>query len=219
MNRLLRKLGAELSGTAVLVAVVVGSGIMGTALSPDTGIALLINMFSTVSALGLLIFLLGPLSGAHFNPVVSLVMLWRRAISFPHAAFYTVAQVIGGILGALLANAMFDQKVVQTSTHVRSSSGLFIGEIVATAGLVTIIVTLIDRTQATLIPIAVPAWIASAYLFTSSTSFANPAVTIGRIFSNTFAGIAPASVATFVLCQCAGAALGIVISKTLTRTE
>ncbi len=215
MKSLVKSTAAEFFGTAILVMVVVGSGIMGTNLSPDTGVALLINMFSTVLALGLLIFILGPLSGAHFNPIVTFVFLLRRTIEPKTALSYVAAQIAGAIAGAVVANAMFDLNAIQKSTHVRSSLGLWLGEVVASAGLIIVIFTLIDRQISHLIPIAVPVWIGSAYLFTSSTSFANPAVTIGRIFSDTFAGIASASVLGFIIAQLIGALLGAAITTTL----
>ena len=216
MTSLTKRCVAEFAGTLTLVAVVVGSGIMGTNLTHDTAVALLVNMFSTVFALGLLVYLLGPISGAHFNPIVTTAFWMRKSLNTVDTVMYTVAQIIGAIAGALLANSMFDLNPFQTSTHVRSSAGLWIGEVVASAGLVAVIFTLVDRGTTNIIPIAAPVWIGSAYLFTSSTSFANPAVTIGRIFSNTFAGIAPASVGAFVVAQFFGAAIGIGIAKSLT---
>jgi glycerol uptake facilitator-like aquaporin len=204
---------AEFAGTAVLVCVVVGSGIMATNLSDDLGVALIINAFSTVFALALLILTLGPISGAHFNPAVSLVQLMSRAQRPLETLVYVVVQVAGAIAGAIVANIMFDQPAVQFSTHERVSAGMLLGEVIATAGLIVIIGVLAHRKQDALIPVAVAAWIGSAYFFTASTSFANPAVTIGRLFSNTFAGIAPASVAPYIGAQLVGAALGYVIVK------
>jgi glycerol uptake facilitator-like aquaporin len=215
----MQKYFAELIGTAVLVMVVVGSGIMGTNLSPDAAIALLVNTISTIFALGLLIAWLGPISGAHFNPAVTWVMRAREEISTVSAAIYTFAQIAGASLGAIMANVMFDLEVLQISEKVRSSAGLWLGEVIATAGLIALILIAVDRGKAQAIPVLVPTWIGSAYIFTSSTSFANPAVTIGRMFSDTFAGIAPASVAGFIAAQAVGAALGVLIASQLTHSK
>jgi len=208
----IKKAVAEFAGTAILVCVVVGSGIMGTNLSDDNGVALIINAFSTIFALALMILTLGPISGAHFNPALSLVQLFSRKQSLGATAAFIVAQILGAISGALLANVMFDLAAVQISSHDRVSTGMLTGEVIATAGLVALIGILSSREQSRLIPIAVAAWIGSAYFFTSSTSFANPAVTIGRLFTDTFAGIAPASVLPYILAQLLGAALGMAIA-------
>ena len=214
-----RRLLAEGLGTALLVAVVVGSGIAAQRLSPgDTGLQLLQNSLTTVFGLGVLILVLGPVSGAHFNPVVSAVDWWlgrrdRSGLSLGGLAGYTAAQVSGGVLGALLANAMFDLPAWQVATTSRSSPGLWIGEVVATAGLV--VLSLSRTGRAPLAAVAVASWIGAAYWFTSSTSFANPAVTVSRMVSDTFAGIAPASVPAFLLAQLAGAALGTVLALVL----
>ena len=211
---LARRLSAELLGTALLVTVVVGSGIAAERLSPhDVGLQLLENSTATAFGLTVLILLFGPVSGAHFNPVVSAAdwAIGRRAgtgLTGTDLAAYTVAQVLGGIGGALLANTMFGLAVMQVSQHVRAAPGLWVGEIVATAGLIALILTLARTGRASLSAAAVAAWIGAAYWFTSSTSFANPAVTIARMFSDTFAGIAPASVPLFVVFQIVGAALG-----------
>jgi glycerol uptake facilitator-like aquaporin len=217
MAKLVGKAVAEFSGTALLVAVVVGSGIMGTNLSDDLGVALIINAFSTIFALALLILLLGPISGAHFNPAVSLVQLFSRQQPIVETLTYIGAQIAGAISGAILANAMFDLPAIQFSAHDRVSSGMLIGEVIATAGLVALIGILSSREQGKFIPVAVAAWIGSAYFFTSSTSFANPAVTIGRLFTDTFAGIAPASVLPYILAQLVGAAIGVAIAKGAAR--
>jgi glycerol uptake facilitator-like aquaporin len=209
-----RRLLAEGVGTALLVTVVVGSGIAAQQLSPgNTGLQLLENSTATVFGLGVLILLFGPVSGAHFNPVVSAVdwFLGRRVgtgLSGRDVAAYTGAQILGAILGAILANAMFDLAALQISDKVRATPGLWLGEIVATAGLIALIFTLARTGRAGLSAAAVGAYIGAAYWFTSSTSFANPAVTIGRMFSDTFAGIAPSSVPGFILAQIIGAALG-----------
>jgi glycerol uptake facilitator-like aquaporin len=208
---------AEFFGTALLVCVVIGSGIMGTNLSQDAGVALIINTISTIFALVLLIFVLAPVSGAHFNPVVSLVQLVGNNQKVSETLSYIVAQVTGAISGAVLANIMFDQAALQISTKARTSVGMLIGEVIATAGLIALIGILSKRNQGNLIPLAVASWIGSAYFFTSSTSFANPAVTIGRIFSNTFAGIEPGSVLPFIAAQLVGAALGLLTVKVLSK--
>ena len=217
MTNFVSKAVAEFVGTALLVCVVVGSGIMGVNLTHDMGVALIINAFSTVFALALLILVLGPISGAHLNPAVSLVQLVTRQQRVSETASYIVAQVAGAISGAILANVMFDLPAVQFSGHDRVSVGMLIGEVVATAGLVAVIGFLSSRDLGKLIPVAVAAWIGSAYFFTSSTSFANPAVTIGRLFTDTFAGIAPASVLPYIAAQLVGAALGVVIVKGVAR--
>ena len=210
---------AEFFGTSLLVCVVIGSGIMGTNLSQDAGIALIINTISTIFALVLLIFVLAPVSGAHFNPVVSLVQLVSKSQKVSETLSYIVAQIAGAISGAVLANIMFSQEALQVSTRVREGFGLLIGEVIATAGLVALIGILSKRNQGNLIPLAVAGWIGSAYFFTSSTSFANPAVTIGRVFSNTFAGIEPGSVLPFIAAQLVGAALGMLAVRAVTKTS
>lgn len=219
MNGLTRKLIAEFGGTAALVCIVVGSGIMGTNLSNDDGIALLINTVSTVLGLALLILILGPVSGAHFNPAVTLVMFAQRAIELKAAIGYMVAQILGAIGGAILANVMFDLAAVQISQNARVSTGTLLAEAIATAGLIVVIQVFVARQNANHVAIAVAAWIGSAYFFTASTSFANPAVTIGRTFTDTFAGIAPASILPFVAAQLVGAAIGLAIAKALTNNK
>jgi glycerol uptake facilitator-like aquaporin len=219
MAKTLGKSVAEFSGTALLVCVVVGSGIMGTNLSSDAGIALLINTISTIFVLVLLIFVLAPVSGAHFNPAVSLVELFNKNLKPFEAITYLFAQVTGAILGSMLANLMFDLEVLQISSKLRNSPGMLVGEIIATAGLITVIGVLSKRNQGTLIPVAVATWIGSAYFFTSSTSFANPAVTVGRIFSDSFAGIAPDSVLPFIGAQLFGAFVGLIIVRAVTKAQ
>jgi glycerol uptake facilitator-like aquaporin len=204
----LRRVAAEFLGTLMLVATVVGSGIMATQLTDDLGLALLMNMVATVLVLGLLIWTLGPISGAHFNPAVTLVALARREVGSAEAARYVPAQVVGALAGAILANLMFALPAVERSTTVRSGGHLLLGEVVATAGLLWIIGALTRTGKGHLGPTLVPAWIGAAYLFTSSTSFANPAVTVGRMATDTFAGIAPASVPAFIAAQLVGAAIG-----------
>ena len=217
MIKILRKWLAEYIGTATLVCVVVGSGIMGTNLSKDSGVALLINAFSTIFALALLILIIAPISGAHFNPAVSLVQVLRREMNAVEFLSFISAQIAGAISGAIIANVMFDLEAIQISTNERVSTGALVGEVIATAGLITVIFVLVARSQDKLIPVAVAAWIGSAYFFTSSTSFANPAVTIGRVFSDTFAGINPASVLPFIIAQLIGAMLGVALVKGVTR--
>jgi arsenate reductase len=215
--KILRKWLAEYIGTATLVCVVVGSGIMGTNLSKDSGVALLINAFSTIFALALLILIIAPISGAHFNPAVSLVQVLRREMNAVEYLSFISAQITGAITGAIVANVMFDLEAIQISTNERVTSGTLVGEVIATAGLITVIFVLVARSKDKLIPVAVAAWIGSAYFFTSSTSFANPAVTIGRVFSDTFAGINPASVLPFIIAQLIGAMLGVALVKGVTR--
>ncbi|MFE3024093.1 aquaporin [Nocardia tengchongensis] len=217
MSLLGRRLLAEFIGTGLLVCVVVGSGIAAQQLSAhDVGLQLLENSTATVFGLGILILTLGPVSGAHFNPVVSVADWWagRRAgtgLTTPDLAAYIGAQLLGGIAGSVLANIMFDLPAVQISGHHRVTSGHLVGEVVATAGLIAVIFALARTGRAALSAVAVAAYIGSAYWFTSSTSFANPAVTTGRIFSDTFAGIAPASAPAFIAAQILGAALGFTL--------
>lgn len=192
----------------ILVTAVVGSGIMATRLTDDIGLQLLMNMLATVLVLGLLIWTLGPISGAHFNPAVTAVALVRSEINRREGAAYIPAQVAGAITGAILADVMFELPAVEISTQERGGPGVLLGEVVATAGLLWIIGALTRTGKGSLGPVLVPAWIGAAYFFTSSTSFANPAVTIGRAFTDTFTGIAPTSVVPFVVAQFVGAAIG-----------
>ena len=216
-----RRLLAEFVGTALLVAVVIGSGIAAAQLSPnDVGLQLLENSTTTAFGLAVLILLFGPSSGAHFNPVVTGAdwLLGRRAgtgITAGHAAAYLVAQVAGGIGGAALANVMFDRKVLELSTKNRISPGHLIGEVVATAGLIALIFALARTGRAASSAAAVGAYIGAAYWWTSSTSFANPAVTVGRLFSNSFAGISPSSAPGFIAAQIVGALIGLALIVTL----
>jgi glycerol uptake facilitator-like aquaporin len=215
-----RRAAAEFVGTGALVAVVVGSGIQAAELSPDVGVQLLANSLATVFGLGVLIALLGPVSGAHFNPVVTLAAWWtgRRGGEGPElreVAAYITAQIAGAIGGAVLANAMFAEPLVRLSTHDRSAAHLWLGEVVATAGLVLLIFGLARTGRAHVAPVAVASYIGAAYWFTSSTSFANPAVTIGRAFTGTFAGIAPASVLPFVAAQLVGLVIAVVLLAAL----
>jgi glycerol uptake facilitator-like aquaporin len=209
-----RRVAAEAIGTGLLVAVVVGSGIQATELSRDVGVQLLANSLATVFGLGVLILVLGPVSGAHFNPAVTLAAWFtgRRTsggLALRDVAAYVPAQVAGGIGGAILADAMFARPLVKFSAHDRSAGHLWLGEVVATAGLILLVLGLDRIGRAASAPAAVASYIGAAYWFTSSTSFANPAVTIGRAFTDTFAGIAPASVPPFIAAQSAGAVLGL----------
>jgi glycerol uptake facilitator-like aquaporin len=210
-----RPLLAELIGTALLVTVVVGSGITAARLSPtDSGLQLLENSTATVFGLAVLILMFGPVSGGHFNPVISGVdwLLTRQrgnGVSAARVASYAAAQLVGAILGALLANIMFDLPAVEISGKDRIGLGHGLGEVVATAGLVLLVFALARTGQAALSAAAVGAYIGAAYWFTSSTSFANPAVTVGRIFSDTFAGIAPTSALFFVAAQLVGGLVGL----------
>lgn len=210
---LLRRASAEFLGTCVLVATVVGSGIMGSLLSDNLAVTLLINAVATVAALGVLIWAVGPISGAHFNPVVSGVAMVRREMPVREGGIYIVVQIVGACAGAILANLMFDLPAVTASTHVRTGGNIWLGEVVATAGLLLVIGALTRTGRGHLGPALVPAWIGAAYFFTSSTSFANPAVTIGRSLTDTFAGIAPASVPMFIVFQVIGAAVGALLTE------
>jgi glycerol uptake facilitator-like aquaporin len=216
---MIKKLAGEFLGTALLVSIVVGSGIMATNLSEDVGVQLLINTISTVFGLAVLIQILGPISGANFNPVVTMVDLIQKRTNFLTFIQYAIVQVVGAISGAVLANAMFSHPLFETATKVRGGGNQYLGEIVATAGLILIINLLIHQEKTTVIPVVVASWIGSAYFFTSSTSFANPAVTIGRIFSDSFAGIAPACVSKFIAAQILGALIGLGLTKVLTNDK
>ncbi|MFG2821476.1 aquaporin [Kitasatospora sp. NPDC048365] len=213
---LLNRVAAELVGTAALVAVVVGSGIQATELTQDVGLQLLANSLATVFGLGVLILLLGPVSGAHFNPVVTLAEWWSgrknpQGLGPREVAAYVPAQIAGAVAGSILADAMFGKALVQWSTHDRSAGHLLLGEVVATAGLVLLVFGLGRSGLLRFAPVAVASYIGAAYWFTSSTSFANPAVTIGRAFTDTFAGIAPASVPGFIGVQVVGGAVGLAL--------
>jgi len=212
---LARRASAELAGTALLTAAVVGSGIAAARLSPqDAGVQLLENAIATALALGALILMFGPVSGAHFNPVVSLADWWlgRRdgtGLKALDLGVYVAAQLVGAVAGAVLANLMYALPAVKFSTHERTGGHLLLGEVVATAGLILLIVALARSGRAAVAAPAVGAYIGSAYWFTSSTSFANPAVTVGRAFTDTFAGIAPGSLPGFVAGQLVGLLVGL----------
>jgi len=211
----LRKVGSEVLGSAVLVMTVIGSGEMATNLSPDTSIQLLINSLSTAAILYALITLLADISGAHFNPLVTLVLAYKREMKISETVQYILAQFIGALIGAGLANLVFDLPLFTASTKVRSGGHLFLSEIIATAGLIFIIFAALDQKRDKKIPTLVACWIGAAYFFTSSTSFANPAVTFARGWSDTFAGIAPKSIAPFIAAQLIGAILGLLLSQSL----
>lgn len=208
MVDLRRKVLAELLGTALLLAVVIGSGIMAERLAGgNVAIALLANTLATVGGLYVLIEVFGPLSGAHFNPAVSAAMAWRGELPASELVPYIAAQLIGAMLGAWLAHAMFDLPILQLSTKVRAGTGQWIAEVVATAGLLLVIL----RAPAGRASSMVAGYIGAAYWFTASTSFANPAAVFGRMFSNSFAGIAPASSPGFVIAELVGAAIGVTL--------
>ena len=210
-----RRLVAEALGTALLVTAVVGSGIMAAQLADgNDAVALLANTIATGAALVALIHTFGPISGAHFNPAVTLADTVLGALRPADAAAYTVAQVVGGILGAVLADAMFDLPLVAWSQHSRTGAGQWLGEVVATFGLLGVIASCTRRTPK-VTPWAVAAWIVGAYWFTSSTSFANPAVTIARAFTDTFAGIRPVDVPAFVIAQLVGAVAAVAVFRWL----
>jgi glycerol uptake facilitator-like aquaporin len=197
---------AEGIGTALLLAAVVGSGIMGERLSGgNVALALLANALATGAALAALILTFGPLSGAHFNPVVTVADASQGGVPWPDVSGYVIAQLVGGVLGVLAAHAMFAVPILTVSTHQRSGGSQILSEFIATFGLLSVIWGCARR-RASVVPFAVAAYIVAAYWFTASTSFANPAVTIARAFTDTFAGIRPADVPGFVAAQCAGGA-------------
>jgi glycerol uptake facilitator-like aquaporin len=211
---LVRRASAEAIGTALLVAIVVGSGISAQRLSPhQIGLELLENSLATGAGLVALILAIGPVSGAHLNPVVTLADRLLGGISTRDGAVYVLAQVGGAIAGAITANLMFGLSAVSVSGHVRSSGALWFAEFVATFGLLTVILGLVRGHRSHAAAFAVGGYIAAAYWFTSSTSFANPAVTIGRTLSNTFAGIKPSSAPMFLVAQVVGALAAVALAK------
>lgn len=213
---LARRLLAELLGSALLAAVVIGSGIMAARLSPDdTGLQLLENAAATAAGLYAIILVFGPVSGAHLNPVVSLVDVAFGGLARRDALAYAGAQVAGCAAGAVLANAMFAEAAISIATTHRATGAHVLAEVVATAGLISVIFALARTERIAVVPGAVGAYIGAAYFFTSSTSFANPAITVGRMFSDTFAGIAPASAPAFVVAQLAGGALAAGVVRVL----
>lgn len=206
---------AEGLGTGLLVAVVVGSGIAATQLSDDVGLQLLENSTATVLALAALILTFGSVSGAHFNPAVTLAELARGKLETRAAAPYIAAQIVGGCLGTIVANVMYELPAIDVSTHERITTATFLAEVVATFGLLTVIFGVVRSGRLAAVPVAVAGYIGAAYWFTSSTSFANPAVTIARTLSNTFAGIQPGSVPLFIVAQLLGATLAVVVGRIL----
>jgi glycerol uptake facilitator-like aquaporin len=208
-----RRLTAEAVGSALLLIAVVGSGIMAQRLSNDVGLQLLENAIATGGALIGLILMFGAVSGAHFNPVVTLVDRLSGTISSGDGALYVVAQVAGACMGTILANVMFELDPINISTKTRSSGALWLSEVIATIGLLLVIHGCVRTGRANAVPFAVGAWITGAYWFTSSTSFANPAVTIARTLSDTFAGIKPSSAPMFVLMQLLGAVLAFALIR------
>ena len=211
-----RRLLAEFLGSAFLAAAVVGSGIAAANLSPnDTGLQLFENAAATAAGLFTIILMFGPVSGGHFNPVVSLVDAAFGGLSWRQAAAYIPAQITGCIAGAVLANGMFALTAISISTKHRASEAHLLAEAVATLGLLLVIFSLARTRRGSMAPAAVGAYIGAAYFFTSSTSFANPAITIGRTFSDTFAGIAPASVPTFIVAQLVGGAVATGLIRAL----
>ena len=209
-----RAIGMEFIGTMILAVAIVGSGHMAASLAQDGGVRLLINALATAVGLAVVIKVGMKTSGAHFNPAVTLVMVILKKISNELAGLYIAAQVLGAILGVGIANLIYDQSFLKQSLTIRDGSNLFFSELFATAVLLLIILTF--RKKDELIAIYVPIWIFGAILFTSSTSFANPAITIGRVFTNSFTGIALDSVLLFVVAQFIGALVGLVIAKNLT---
>lgn len=211
-----RRLFAEFLGSAFLTATVIGSGIAAAELSPsDTGLQLFENAAATAAGLFTIILMFGPVSGAHFNPVVSLVDASFGGLRWRHALAYVPAQMAGCVTGAVVANTMFGLDAISISTHHRASGPHLFSEVVATLGLLLVIFSLARTRRATLAPAAVGAYIGAAYFFTSSTSFANPAIDVGRMFSDTFAGIAPASVPGFVVAQLVGGVVAILVIRVL----
>jgi glycerol uptake facilitator-like aquaporin len=214
-----RRIAAEALGTALLLAVVVGSGIMGQTLAPDQdALALLGNTLATGAALVVLITVFGPISGAHFNPVVTTAMVLRRELEPNHAVLYVAAQTLGALAGVFLAHAMFGQTIVQVSTHARDGGAQVLSEAVATFGLMATILG-VSRFRPEATATCVGLYITAAYWFTASTSFANPAVTLARGLTDTFSGIAPASIPGFVLGQIVGAALALAIFDWMFKQE
>ncbi|HEX4181476.1 MAG TPA: MIP/aquaporin family protein [Caulobacteraceae bacterium] len=214
-----RRLAAEALGAALLLAIVIGSGVMGDRLSGgNVAIALLGNTVATGAGLVVLITIFGPISGAHFNPAVTLAFALRREIGWGLAAAYGVAQVVGGVVGVFAAHAMFAEPIMQVSTKLRDGPAQAFSEFVATFGLLATIFGAI-RFKPDFTPVAVGLYITSAYWFTASTSFANPAVTIARGLSNTFAGIAPSSAPTFIVAQLVGAVVAVVVFGWLLKEE
>lgn len=210
-----RHLTGEFFGTAILTATLLGSGVTASQLSKDALLAVLAMAFATTLAFGVMILILQPISGAHFNPFVSLILLIDERGKGSKCALCALAQIIGAIVGAILVNLMFGRQILEIARTERLDLGTALGEVVATAGLIFVIVALIRVRKERLIALAVPAWIGTAFFMTSSTAFANPAITIGRIFSDSFAGVEPASAVGFIAAQFIGALLGYGLSNYL----
>ncbi|MDA2962696.1 MAG: aquaporin [Actinomycetota bacterium] len=215
----IRVIFAEFLGTAILAMAIVGSGIMATNLTKDVGLQLFIVAFTTFLILAVLIAMLGSISGAHFNPAVTLMAVINKSISITSAVYYLLAQVAGGFIGVVIANVMFELPAIGASTHSKTGSNLLLSEVVATAGLILVISLMSKESAGRYLPLAVAGWIGSAYFFTPSTTFANPAVTFARAFSDSFAGIEINSVAGFVIAQFIGAVIGIAIARGLKATH
>lgn len=213
------KIVSEAIGAALLTLAVVGSGIMAQSLSEDVGIQLLINSLATVAVLFILINLLAPLSGAHFNPAVTLVALFKREISIKEAFVYICAQFIGALTGTWIVHIIFDRTIFEFATKERIGTHLFFSEIIATAGLILIIFAKWSEYSLNVRAAMISLWIGAGYFFTSSTSFANPAVTVARVFTDTFSGIAPGSAGSFIVAQLIGASLAFVFLLRVPRNE
>jgi glycerol uptake facilitator-like aquaporin len=216
---MLKKVTAEFLGSLLLAASVVGSGIMATTLTQDIAIQLFVNTITTVFMLLVIITLFSSISGAHFNPLVTIVELFYKRVTFQEAALFIVSQIIGTSAGVVIANLMFNKPAIEQSTFTRSGSYLFLAEIVATTGLILSILLLRHQNNGSMAAVVVPAWIGAAYIFTSSTSFANPAITFARSLSESFAGISIKSVPMFILAQCLGAVLGVLLAALLTTEK
>ena len=216
---MLKKVTAEFLGSLLLAASVVGSGIMATTLTQDIAIQLFVNTITTVFMLFVIITLFSSISGAHFNPLVTIVELFYKRVTFQEAALFIVSQIIGTSAGVVIANLMFNKPAIEQSTFTRSGSYLFLAEIVATTGLILSILLLRHQNKGSMTAVVVPAWIGAAYIFTSSTSFANPAITFARSLSESFAGISIKSVPMFILAQCLGAVLGVLLAAMLTTEK
>ena len=216
---MLKKVTAEFLGSLLLAASVVGSGIMATTLTQDIAIQLFVNTITTVFMLFVIITLFSSISGAHFNPLVTIVELFYKRVTFQEAVLFIVAQIIGTSAGVVIANLMFNKPAIEESTFTRSGSYLFLAEVVATAGLILSILLLRHQNKGSMAAVIVPAWIGAAYIFTSSTSFANPAITFARSLSDSFAGISIKSVPMFILAQCFGAVLGVLLAAMLSTEK
>jgi glycerol uptake facilitator-like aquaporin len=214
-----KKLTAEFLGSLLLAASVVGSGIMATSLTQDIAIQLFINTITTVFMLFVIITLFSSISGAHFNPLVTIVELFYKRVTFQEALLFIVSQIIGTSAGVVIANLMFNKPAIEQSTFTRDGSYLFLAEIVATTGLILSILLLRHQNKGSMAAVVVPAWIGAAYIFTSSTSFANPAITFARSLSESFAGISIKSVPMFILAQCIGGVLGVLLAALLTTEK